>query len=111
MVRAGELKHKLVFRAPVDTNTDGNVVTTYPSIAFTCRGAIDWGAGKRFESAKQHNADVQLVITIRYRAGVLPEHRIEYYDFHGKVTRYFYILSITQSPYHELIISCREQLD
>jgi hypothetical protein len=87
------------------------MITTYPTIAFTVRGHIEWGTGKRYESAKQFNADVQGVISIRYRTGVLPEQRIDYYDHRAKRTRYLYIISISETPFHELLIPFREQLD
>jgi len=87
-MRAGQIMHRITFQKPTITrNAKQENITTYSNF-ITVWAAIDWESGRRFLEAKQLNSEVQGVIRIRYRSGILPEWRIKYKD------RYFQILSI-----------------
>jgi SPP1 family predicted phage head-tail adaptor len=106
-MRAGELRHRITLQKPVNTRAAfGDVRTTYADVA-TVWAAIEWGSGRRFESASQLNSEVQGVIRIRYRSDVLADWRIQY------KARYFQIISIAniRERGEELQLNCKEALD
>jgi SPP1 family predicted phage head-tail adaptor len=106
-MRAGELRHRITLKQPVTTtNANEEDITTYATVA-TVWAAIDWGSGRRYEAAKQLDAEVQGVIRIRYRSDVKAYWRIEYDG------RTFEIISLAnvQERGRELVLTCKEALD
>jgi SPP1 family predicted phage head-tail adaptor len=106
-MRAGQLNKRITLQQPVHTRSAFNEdVVTYADVGQVW-AAIDWGSGRRFESASQLNSEVQGVIRIRYRSDVKPYWRIVY------DTRTFEILSIanTKELKVELILNCKEAQD
>ena len=106
-MRAGEIRHRITLQEPVHIRDSFQEnVTTYNDVV-TVWAAIEWESGRRFLEAKQLNAEVQGVIRIRYRSGVLPEWRIKYED------RYFEILSIAniQERDREIQLTVKEAQD
>ena len=106
-MRAGELRHRITLQKPVQTRSSFNeLVTTYTDVD-TVWAAVEWQSGRRFEAAKQLNAEVQGIIRIRYRSDVRAEWRIKYGD------RYIQILSIAnvRERDQELQLNCKEAQD
>jgi SPP1 family predicted phage head-tail adaptor len=107
MARAGEYRNRIKLRKPVHTlNSFLESITTYITVA-TVWAAIDWESGRRFESAKQLNAETQGVIRIRYRTDIRPDWRIQYGN------RCIEILSIANLKERdaELVMNCKEADD
>jgi SPP1 family predicted phage head-tail adaptor len=106
-MRAGELNNRIILQKPTQSRASfGDMTTTFVDVA-TVWAAIEWQSGRRFESAKQLNSEVQGVIRIRYRSDIKPEWRLKYGD------RYIQILSIANvyERDRELQLNCKEAQD
>lgn len=74
----GKLRHRVTFRIrSISQNDFGEWITSYTDWV-TVWAAIEPNLGKRYMEALQANSEVQGVIRIRYRSGVLPTMRIVY---------------------------------
>lgn len=108
MLNADELRTRIVLRKPVQTPdaTSGEFILTYADVA-TVWAAVEWESGRRFESAKQLNAEVQGVIRIHYRGDVKADWQF------GLGNRNIQILSRSdyRERHEELWLNCREALD
>jgi len=104
---AGEYRNRIILQKPVQAVSDfGETEISYEDVA-TVPAAIEWESGRRFESAKQLNAEVQGVIRIRHRSDVKPDWRIQYGG------RYISILTIANLRERdvELQLNCKEAQD
>ena len=106
-MRAGLLRHRLTIQIPSkSTNDFGEWIESWNDWA-TVWGSIEPNLGKRYFEAKQANSDVQGLIRIRYRTGLLPTMRVKYGN------QIFKIISIVH-PFEkkqELHILYKEALD
>lgn len=103
----GKLRHRITLQTASQSQNDfGEWVTSYTNWA-TVWAAIEPNLGKRYMEAKQANSEVQGVIRIRYKSGVLPTMRVTY------GTQVFEIVSIVhpQEQQKELHILYKEALD
>ena len=106
-MRAGQTNKQITLKKPVQTpNAALEIVTTYVDVA-TVWAAIDWESGRRFEAAKQLNAEVQGVIRIRYRSDIKAKWRIGY----GSRTIEILSVSNVRERDVELILNCKEAQD
>ena len=106
-MRAGQLNKQITLQKPVVTpNAALEMVTTYVGVA-TVWAAIDWESGRRFEAAKQLNAEVQGVIRIRYRSDVKADWRIGY----GRRTIVILSIANLKEKDVELQLNCKEAQD
>jgi SPP1 family predicted phage head-tail adaptor len=106
-MRAGQLNSRIILQKPVHTPSSfGDLVTTYADVA-TVWSAIDWGSGRRFEAAKQLNAEVQGVIRIRYRSDVKADWRIGY----GGRTIVILSIANVKEKDAEIWFNCKEAQD
>jgi len=106
-MRAGLLRHRLTFEIPSQTQNDFDEWVESWSTWVTVWGSIEPNLGKRYFEAKQANSEVEGLMRIRYRDGLLPTMRVKYGD------RIFKIISIVQ-PFEkkrELHILYKEALD
>lgn len=106
-MRAGLLRHRLTFEIPSKTKNDFDEWVESWSDWATIWGSIEPNLGKRYFEAKQANSEVEGLIRIRYRDGVLPIMRARYGN------RIFKFLSIVH-PFErkrELHILYKEALD
>lgn len=106
-MRSGELRHRITLQEQSQARNSSNEMVTSYSDAATVWAAIEWGSGRRFNEAKQINAEVEGIVRIRYRSDVKPYWRIKYKD------RYFTILTISNvyERGRELVMTCREAQD
>lgn len=88
MIHAGKLTKKLELRAPVETNTGGDVVVTYPTVSTYAWAQPVSQEGKEFQSARAVHADVTHVWRIRYYSALTPKYAMKL------GTRQFNILSV-----------------
>lgn len=106
-MRAGLLRHRLTIQIPSKSRNDfGELIESWNDWA-TVWGSIEPNLGKRYFEAKQANSEVQGLIRIRYRTGLLPTMRVKYGD------QIFKIISIVH-PFEkkqELHILYKEALD
>ena len=106
-MRAGLLRHRLTIQTLSRTqNAFDEWVESWTDWA-TVWGSIEANSGKRYFEAKQANSEVEGLIRIRYRDGVLPTMRMAWGD------RIFKIISIVH-PFErkrELHILYKEALD
>ena len=106
-MRAGLLRHRLTIQIPGKSQNDfGEWIESWNDWA-TVWGSIEPNLGKRYFEAKQANSEVQGLIRIRYRSGVLPTMRVKYGN------QIFKIISIVH-PFEkkqELHILYKEALD
>lgn len=106
-MRAGELRSRIIIQKPVHARSSFNeLVTTYEDVD-TIWAAMEWGSGRRFETAKQLNAEIQGIVRIRYRSDIQPTWRLQYGN------RYISILSIAniKEKDTELQLNCKEYQD
>jgi SPP1 family predicted phage head-tail adaptor len=106
-MRTGLLRNRITIQIPTRTKNDfGEWVKSWADWV-TVWSAIEPNQGKRFFEAAQANSEVQGIIRIRYRAGILPTMRVKYGD------RIFQIISIVhpQERMRELHIFYKEALD
>ena len=106
-MNADELRTRILLRKPVHTpNAALEMVTTYVAVA-TVWAAVEWESGRRFEAAKQLNAELQGIIRIRYRSDVKADWQL------GMGNRNIQILSIanTKERHEELVLNCKEAED
>jgi len=106
-MRTGLLRNRITIQeAYKEKNDFGEWIIIYRDWA-TIWAAIEPNQGKRYFEAAQANSEVQGIIRIRYRSGVLPTMRVKYCD------RIFQIISIVhpQERMRELHIFYKEQLD
>lgn len=107
MARPGERNKQITLQKDVQTvGSFGDTATSYVDVA-TVWARIEWGSGRRFEAARQANAEVQGIIGIVYRSDIKPTWRVKYRR------RYFYILSLAnmRERDRELVLWCKEALD
>lgn len=107
LMRAGLLRHRLTIQTITQTQNAMDEWVDSWIDWVTVWGSIEPNLGKRYFEAKQANSEVQGLIRIRYRSGVLPTMRIVYGD------RIFKIISIVH-PFErkrELHILYKEELD
>ena len=106
-MRAGLLRHRLTIQIPSKSQNEfGEWIESWNDWA-TVWGSIEPNLGKRYFEAKQANSEVQGLIRIRYRTGLLPTMQVKYGD------RIFKIISIVH-PFEkkqELHILYKEALD
>jgi SPP1 family predicted phage head-tail adaptor len=107
-MRAGDLRTPIILKKPVRTPdaATAEMITTYETVA-TVWSAVEWGSGRRFESAKQLNAEVEGVVRIRYRTDIKADWRI------GLGRRTIQILSLAnvRERNEELVLTCKETQD
>ena len=103
----GKLRHRVTFQEATSSQNDFDEWITSYSDWATVWAAIEPNTGKRYFEAKQANSEVQGIIRIRYRDGVLPTMRIVYGD------QTFSIVSIVHplERKKELHILYKEALD
>jgi len=106
-MRAGELNKQITLQKPTPTVNGYNEEAPGWTDVATVWAAIDWQSGRRYEAAKQLNAEVQGVIRIRYRSDVKPEWRLKY------GSRYFEIITISNVKERnaELQLNCKDFQD
>lgn len=106
-MKAGDLRHSIIIQVPQRSrDTVGGAVDTFVTWA-TVWAAIEPLSGKRYMEGKQLNAEVDGVVRIRYRAGVLPTMRIL---FGSKILQIVSIINPREKN-EELQIMYRESLD
>lgn len=106
-MRTGLLRHRITIQANTPTqNTFDEWVDSWANWA-TVWASIEPLRGKSYFEARQANSEVEGVIKIRYRSGVLPTMRVRL------GTRYFNIISIVhpQERKRELHLLYKEALD
>jgi len=106
-MRAGLLRHRLTIQTLSQTKNAFDEWVESWSDWDTVWGSIEPNLGKRYFEAKQANSEVQGLMRIRYRTGVLPTMRVKYGN------RIFKIISIIH-PFErkqELHILYKEALD
>jgi SPP1 family predicted phage head-tail adaptor len=87
-MRAGDLKQRIELQIPSRSqNSMGEWIDTFATQA-TVWGAIEPLSGNRLFLAQQANSQIQGVVRIRYRSGVVPTMKLKF----GQ--RYFQILAI-----------------
>jgi len=106
-MRAGLLRHRLTIQTVTQIQNDFDEWVESWSDWATVWGSIEPNLGKRYFEAKQANSEVEGLIRIRYRSGVLPTMRIIYGD------QIFKIISIVHlfERKRELHILYKEALD
>ena len=107
LMRAGRFNKRITFREKIETQNEiGEWVISYEDWA-TVWAAIEPMTGKMYFQAKQANSEVEGIVVIRYRKGILPTMQIKYGD------RIFSIISIIQPKenHRELDIFYKEALD
>lgn len=106
-MRAGLLRHRLTFQIPSKSKNDFDEWVESWNDWVTIWGSIEPNLAKRYFEARQANSEVEGLIRIRYRSGVLPTMRVKCGD------RIFKIISIVH-PFErkqELQILYKEALD
>ena len=89
MIRAGELRHKIVIQQNTPTTRDSmNVEVDSWADFATVWASIEPIRGKEFWDSQQVNAEITGKIKIRYLAGVISKMRVKY------ETRIFEIISV-----------------
>ena len=78
-MRAGRLRHRVSIRAlqAAKDPTNGQVTKTWSEFA-TVFAAVEPMSAKQFDGAEQNSSKVMTVVTIRWRAGILPSMRIHH---------------------------------
>jgi len=77
-MRTGLLRHRLTIQIPSRSqNAFDEWIDSWNDWA-TVWGSIEPNLGKRYFEAKQANSEVQGLIRIRYRIGLLPTMRVKY---------------------------------
>jgi len=104
MVRAGELRHRVMFQQNNGTSTDteGIPVENWADV-FAVWARVRDLSGREYFAAQQVQAEVTTEITIRYREGLNSNMRVKY------GTRIFDIKSIIPDERKtELRLMCKE---
>lgn len=106
-MRTGEMRNRIIFQRPTYSRSSFNELEESFTYVATVWAAIEWSSGRRYEAAKQFDAEIQGVIRIRYRSDIQPTWRIKYGN------RYISILSIANvfEQGRELQLNCKEWQD
>jgi SPP1 family predicted phage head-tail adaptor len=77
-MQAGKLRHRITIQSPTETRDDhGQAIKTWSTFA-TVNGSIVPESSREFWSAKQTQADITHLFSIRYLPGVTSRMRIAY---------------------------------
>lgn len=101
MTAIGDLRARLVLEEPVSTPDGGGGVSEGWVQVATVWGRIEARLGSEAVQADRVTATVMHNITIRYRAGVIPEMRFR------TGTRVFHILSVVDIEDRDRWLICR----
>lgn len=103
----GRMRHRVTLQIPSKSENAFNEWIESWSDWVTVWASIEPNAGKRYFEAQQANSEVQGLVRIRYRDGVLPTMRVKYGD------RYFEIIAVVhpQERRRELLLYYKEALD
>lgn len=71
----GQLRHRVQIQAATETNTAGEVSEAWRTVARWW-AKIEQGAGREFFRAKQVNADMTHLVTMRRYPNLTPRHRL-----------------------------------
>jgi SPP1 family predicted phage head-tail adaptor len=106
-MRAGSLKHRIVFEKPTITQDSmGGMVTSWATHA-TVWGEVIHLAGREYWQAQQANSEATGKIRIRYRNDITPLMRV---SFEGKVLQILTVYPF-DSRRTELCMLFKEALD
>lgn len=75
-IDAGRLRHRITILQPSTTSGIGGAEVTYTPLC-TCYAAIEPTTATDVIRAGQTVAEVEIPITIRYRAGILPDMKVQ----------------------------------
>lgn len=106
IINAGQLNKQLILQAPsISREADGAEVITWTTLA-TIWSDITSSGGREFWQAKQINAEISHMVTIRYRDKISPRYRLLY------GSRIFQILSVVNADETRtgLQLMCKEVL-
>ena len=106
-MQSGRLRHRVIIQIPARTKNAFDEWTESWQTWATVWASIEPLRGKRYFDAKQANSEVEGIIRIRYRDGILPTMRVMY------GSRIFRIISIIhpKEQRQELNIFYKESLD
>jgi SPP1 family predicted phage head-tail adaptor len=103
---AGKLRHSITIQSKsVSRDEYGEEEITWGTY-HTCWAAISPLLGREFLEAQQMQARVTHRVTIRYKAGVLPEMRVL---FGSRVFAIESVLTVNEIHY-EMVLMCREEI-
>lgn len=103
-MESGKLKHRITIQAATETRNDtGDVLKSWATFADRW-ASIEPLTGRELMKAQQVSSEVTHKVTIRYLAGVTPQHRILF------GSRVFNINSVLDSmeQHKELVLMCNE---
>lgn len=109
---AGKLRNLVILQPPAFARgPDGSEIKVYPPDGVAkVRAEIVFGTGREFFAAKQVDADLTHMVTIRYYAGLDTGWRVKFNDPLDGTTRYFDVRSV--KPLGALrryqLLQCRE---
>ncbi len=108
-ISAGSLDKRVTIQNPVRLDDGGGGADLSYVDLVTVHASVQPGAGREFFQAKTLNPELTHMVTIRYRTGVTPAHRVRY-EVNGMV-RAFAIRSIADplERHEQLILMCEEQ--
>ena len=78
-MKAGNLRHKIVIQEPTETNTGGDVITTWATYA-TVHAEVMPDRGGEYWAAKQVQEKEPIIFIIRYCSGITRKMRVLYND-------------------------------
>lgn len=78
-MRAGALKHQVVIKTPTETNTGGEMISTWAEFDTVCAGVMPQKGGE-YWSAKQIVDEEPKLFRIRYLTGVTAKMRVYFKD-------------------------------
>lgn len=87
-MRAGQLRHRITIQECTEPRDSAGSTTEHWSDVATLWGSIEPLKGREYFEAQQVNADVEIRIRTRYKAGIIPKMRV----IHG--SRHFNILVV-----------------
>ena len=108
MVTASSLPHRVKIQQRADTDDTGGGTTIVWSDIATVWASVMPGSGREFLAAKQEVPELSHMVTIRYRTGVTPKHRLILRGETG--ARAFNVESVvnTEEANVELVLYCSE---